>query len=519
MSGLNKFTGNWSVYYASHLLRRTTYGAHIDTLKSFGSSSLDSCIEILFSDIQLPSPPININFENDPDVPIGETWVDKDVSQGVNGYRQASLRGWTFELMLGKSPNIREKMTMFWHNHFVTADIQDPRYSYKYIDLLRKSATGNFRQLTKDITIDPAMLIYLNGGDNTRQAPNENYARELMELFTLGKGENAGPGDYTTFTEDDVREVAKVLTGWIVVRNNLPVRSEFRLGRHDLTTKKLSHRFGNIEIPNANENEYKNLIDIIFERDEPALFISKKLYRWFVHSGIDDQVYQDVIIPMAQIIRDSDYEIKPALKALLSSEHFYDECNIGGIIKNPVDFLMNAVNQFEILLPDDAALRQRVLIALFATSSAMQMAVFQAPSVAGWQAFYQEPTFYRLWLNATSLPTRKTYTDGIASTGIPFGQYRLQVNVLNLISKFANPSDVNNILDELNALLFCKPLAQNQKDVLLSLVLLTGAPSEWTNLYNAYLQDPNNNARRQPLINRLSALMVYMMRMPEYHLS
>ena len=111
------------------------------------------------------------------------------------------------------------------------------------------------------------MLNYLNGRDNTKQAPNENYAREFMELFTLGKGISAGPGDYTTYTEEDVKEVAKVLTGWVDVRAQLPIRAQFNLVRHDTTTKKLSHRFNGVTINNAGAEEYKNLIDIIFQKD------------------------------------------------------------------------------------------------------------------------------------------------------------------------------------------------------------------------------------------------------------
>ena len=198
MASLNKYNGAWNTSLAAHLFRRTTYGVSYETLKEYGSKSLDASLDVLFQPLGPPPPPLNLSFEDDPEVPIGVTWVDKGVSQNVNGYRTASLRGWSFELMLTGSLNIREKMTMFWHNHFVTSDINDPRYSYKYIELLRSNALGNFKQLTKDVTIDPAMLNYLNGRDNTKQAPNENYARELMELFTLGKGISAGPGDYTT---------------------------------------------------------------------------------------------------------------------------------------------------------------------------------------------------------------------------------------------------------------------------------------------------------------------------------
>ncbi len=519
MASLNKYNGQWNASLAAHLFRRTTYGIKYETLKQFGAQSLDSSLDALFQPIGPPPPPINISYADDPDVPIGETWVDKGVSQNVNGYRTASLRGWSLDLMLYGSPNIREKMTMFWHNHFVTADINDPRFSYKYIELLRANALGNFKQLTKDITVDPAMLNYLNGRDNTKQAPNENYARELMELFTLGKGPIAGPGDYTTYTEEDVKEVAKVLTGWVDIRANLPIRSQFNLTRHDTTTKKLSHRFGNISIPNAGAEEYKNLIDIIFEKEEVALFIARKLYRWFVHYDINDTIESDIIQPLANIIRENNYELAAGLKALLASEHFYEDCIIGGMIKNPVDFLLQPLNQFGADMPTDPVLKYRVLGSLYQTSFAMQMGMYQHPSVAGWQAYYQTPSFYRLWLNATSLPARKLYTDGIASQGIPFTSFRLQLNAIRIVDKFPDPANADHVLDELILLLFCKPIAENQRNVLRTFLLAGGSADAWTTVYNAYKADPTNEARKTPVVNRLRTLIVYMMRMPEYHLS
>ena len=519
MASFTPYTGSWDIRHSAHLLRRTTYGTDYSTLKSFAQKDAESCVNILFEPLPMPDPPINVNFENDPDVPIGDTWVDKAVTAGVNGYRTGSLRNWSIELMLSGKANIREKMTMFWHNHFVTADINDPRFSYIYITQLRKSATGNFKQLTKDITIDPAMLNYLNGRDNTRQAPNENYARELMELFTLGKGDLAGPGDYTTFTEEDVKEVAKSLTGWIDIRNELPIRSEFRQNRHDTTTKRLSHRFGNITIPNANANEYSNLIDIIFTRDEVAPFIARKLYRWFVSSHIDESVETGIITPMATIIRDSDYEIAPTLKALFMSEHFYDGCVRGAIIKNPVDFILNPVNQFSMSFPADAALKQRVLAGMYQSTAVMQMAMYQAPSVAGWQAYYQEPLYYRMWLNAASLPARKLYSDAIGSTGIPYGAFRFQVNVLSLLDQFENAGNPDEVVEQLSVILFPKSPAPNQVNTLKS-VLLSGISAEnWKSFYDAYIQDPTSNIRRQPVESRMRLLIVYMMRMPEFHLS
>ncbi|MFZ1524924.1 MAG: DUF1800 family protein, partial [Saprospiraceae bacterium] len=200
MASLNKYSGAWNTGHTAHLFRRTTYGVKYDLIKEYGAKSLDATIALLFTPLQQPAPPINVNYATDPNVPIGQTWVDKATSMNVDGYRTQTLRAWSYDLMLSGTPNIREKMVMFLHNHFVTADINEPRYEYKNIALLRSRALGNFKQLTYDVTIDPGMLEYLNGNLNTKTAPNENYARELLELFTVGKGPIAGPGDYTTYT-------------------------------------------------------------------------------------------------------------------------------------------------------------------------------------------------------------------------------------------------------------------------------------------------------------------------------
>ena len=519
MGSLEKFKGIWNARLAAHLLRRTTYGVNLQTIRQFGQMSVDECIEKLFQPIGPPPPPVNINYADDPDVPIGETWVDKGATANVNNYRTASLRGWSFELMLKGGPNIREKLTMFWHNHFVTADINDPRFTYKNIALLRSFATGNFKQLTKEVTIDPAMLNYLNGRENTKQAPNENYARELMELFTLGKGDFAGPGDYTTYTEKDVQEIARALTGWVDVRANLPIRSQYLVARHDTGTKQLSHRFGNITIPNTGPEEYKNVVDILFQKDDVALFMARKFYRWFVHFTIDEATEKDVIQPLAVIFRNSNYEVAPALKVLLSSEHFYEECIIGGMVKNPIDFLLNPLNQFQVEYPTDAATQYRVFGALYQTSFSMQMGMYQAPSVAGWQPFYQEPSYYRLWLNSTSLPARKTYTDILASAGFSFGTSRLALNQINLLAGIPNADTADAVIQEFALLIFCNPPAPNQMTILRQFLEGTTTTNGWTTAYNNFKTNPQNEQARTLVTNRLRALLVYMMRMPEYHLS
>ena len=188
-----------------------------------------------------PGKPLNVST-TDPTVPIGQTWVGQAFDQTLEGPRRTSLRDWWLGLQLGQTASLSEKMTLFWHNHFVVEfnDVDQARYGYEYVRLLRQSALGNIKQLAKDITVSPAMLRYLNGNQSTAGAPNENYGRELLELFTLGKGPLIGAGNYTTYTEADVQAAAKVLTGW---RDDATtVAGYYTASRHDLTTKHFSSR-------------------------------------------------------------------------------------------------------------------------------------------------------------------------------------------------------------------------------------------------------------------------------------
>lgn len=513
---LQKYTGTWSVQQSAHLLRRTTYGVSYDSIQEFGKLTLDECIEKIFEDLPMPSPPINHNFADDPNVPIGETWVDKPATGNVNNYRTISLRKWTFDLLLGGVPNIREKMVMFWYNHFVVANINDPRFLYHYNTKLRANALGNFKTLTQLITIDPAMLEYLNGKDNTRQAPNENYARELLELFTIGKGDEAGPGDYTNYTEEDIKEIAKVLTGWIIDRNQItPI---FRTSRHDTTTKVLSHRFDYEEITNLGEGEYLALLDIIFKKRQVAVFLATKLYRWFVKANIDDLALKNVILPLADFIYTSNYDLKEALKSLLSSEHFFAPCNVGIMVKNPLDFIFNALNNFKVKLPEDIGQNISLYNQLNTLSNNLQMGIYNAPDVAGWNAYYQEPMFYRLWLNSNTLPARKVFTDAISTGTYRVGTFRLRLGAFNTVKNMSNLSDVSEIIQNIALMMTPKPLSENQKQYLESLLLGTGNTT-WTSMITKYNESPDNTSNIENIEIRLNNVIKYMMVMPEYHLS
>ncbi len=490
---------------------------------------LDAAFEQLFADQPMPEPPLNPNFTEDPYVPIGQTWVDSPTDPAVNGlqgYRSQSIRAWTVDVLRSEGISIHEKMTLFWHNHYVTADVNDPRFVYRYISLLRQNALGNFRELTKLVTVDPAMLRFLNGNENTANSPNENYARELLELFTIGKGPAVGTGDYTNYTEDDVVEMAKVLSGWRAVGYNttdpnVQIQALFSNNRHNQTTKQLSFRFDNVQIPNMGATEHEHLTDIIFSKDECARFLCRKLYRWFVYYIIDEQVENDVILPMAQILLDNDYNVRPALEALLRSEHFFDILNVGPMIKNPVDFVLDVLKIFEVDMPaNNINQLYRVHWQIFrATFTAMQMTYFDPPSVAGWKAYYQEPTFYRIWISSVTLAARQAYTDRMVTQGIAGGGFIAKVDVLKFIATIDDPFDPNHVIGEFVKILFPQPITQFQHDYLKQ-VLLPGLPEYvWGEEYANYLNNPGDPTLSDPVETKLKNLLVAMIGMPEFHLS
>ena len=189
-------------------------------------------------------------------------------------------------------------MVLFWQNHFASeADvIGDARYYYWFHNKLRKNYLGNFKNLVKKINIDPAMLVYLSGQFNTKEAPNENYARELFELFTIGKGPLDGEDSYTYYTESDIIEASKILTGWEVIKNfSGPDRQKFTSSRHDTSSKTFSSKFNNKVIHNNGEKEHEDLINMIFDQERTSEYICEKLYRWFIYYVIDGEVTDKII--------------------------------------------------------------------------------------------------------------------------------------------------------------------------------------------------------------------------------
>jgi uncharacterized protein (DUF1800 family) len=538
-SGINPYTGTWTISEVKHLLKRTMFGSTKGDVNFFlglgMNDSVDTLLEIInHPPYTPPGMPLN-NYNNvvvDPECAPGVAWPGTpDTNNGtVYTYtsRKKSLKSWWLSQMLNQPKSIREKMVLFWSNHFVIEFdiVQVSTYVYKYNALLREYALGNFKNFTKEITINSGMLKYLNGDKNTATAPNENYARELQELFTIGKDINGMP----QYTEDDVAAAARVLTGW---RNDLSgttsangFNSYFVANRHDSNDKIFSSWYGGATITgqtgSAGANEVDDLLNMIFIRNEVAEFICRKLYRFFVYYEIDSATETNVIQPLAAIFRSNNYDIVPVLSALFKSEHFFDFLNRSCIIKSPIDFSVALCREFEIVFPDSSDLTAQYAAwdKIRSLSSQFQLDIGDPPNVAGWQAYYQEPTFHEMWINSDTLPKRNQFSDRIGTTGYTnFGQ-NIKIDVVAFTEGMTNPDDPNALIDEVLALHYSLDATPGLKAYLLS-ILLSGqtSTSYWTTAWSDYTGDPLNNGYYNIVKTRLQSFYTYIMALSEYQLS
>lgn len=535
-TGIEPVKGKLSSRQLVHLLRRTMFGASPSDIRYFKNKKLKKIIhELLYTEEPTPPPPVN-NY-NDPDtkknddnyfideeIPFGETWVNATIYNGrSNGRRRNSFKSWWIGLMINQQRTLREKMVLFWHNHFATEAgiVDNALFIYRHNEMLRRNALGNFKTLVKKVTIDPAMLKYLNGNANTKKAPDENYGRELQELFTVGKGPDSH------YTENDVKAAARILTGYKT--DNKTASFSFDPSRHDNGDKQFSAFYNNTIIKGKKgpdgAQETDELIDMIFAQPEVSKFICRKLYRFFVYHQIDAATETNLIEPLAALFRQKNYEIKPVLEALLSSRHFFDPANFNAIIKSPVDLTAGLCREYEITFPD-----QSNITTLYSAwelirnqSAAMQQNIGDPPNVAGWQAYYQDPQYNKLWISSDTLPRRNLFTDRIINFGFTRGNAKIIIDPIAFTKKLSNPANPDKLINDAIARLYNMDLPDYDKAIIKSSILLsglTGLQSDhyWTESWNNYIANPTDKKNTDQVIKKLKALYKYLMNRPEYQL-
>lgn len=301
---------------------------------------------------------------------------ERQQRQAEDRRQMAEMQKWWLKRMIETPRPLEEKMTLFWHGHFATGyrAIEDSYHMFQQNQFFRANATGSFADLVYGIVRDPAMLKFLNNDQNRKEKPNENLARELMELFTLGEG--------NLYTEKDIKEGARALTGNAFNDDTF----EFRAQAHDNGNKTILGQTGNWD--------GVDFCKIILSTKVPSEYICWKLYRYMVNDlpGDPDKDRQQFIVKWARSFRDGDYQIKPLLKTLFKSEHFYDESNRASLIKNPVQLTVQSIRSLHT--------PARNLSALTSACDLMGQNIFYPPSVKGWDGG-------RAWINTSTLFVRQ----------------------------------------------------------------------------------------------------------------
>lgn len=354
----------WNRQRAQHVFRRLGFSEQYNSITAALGQSPTALIDSLI-DEAIAMPPTA--------APEWATWnntfypEDSDLKQ--QQYEEFKLT-YTNALLTN---NLRERLSFFWHNHFVTElrEYDCPSYLYQYFNMLQVYALGNFKDFVHAVGINPAMLAYLNGLQNGKWRPNENYARELYELFTMGEGNG--------YTEEDIMETARALTGY-TNRDEGCGEILFNPDTHDADAKTIFGQTG--------AWGYDDVIDILFAQrpNEIATFICGKLYEFFVNPQQVPEITQE----LAQTFISNNFEIAPVLRQLLKSEHFFDDEAIGVVIKSHFDVALNFIKETGFPYDDDT------LSWLTYVCEIMGQELFNPVDVAGWQR-------NRWWINANSI--------------------------------------------------------------------------------------------------------------------
>jgi len=555
-SGLNPYSAALTEQQVSHLFKRTCYGAAFLTIKANAGSTADTLVNMLFQDYTQPADPVNMSADEIQTDAL-KPWLNATgsfVNGGrytakLNGQRDAIVGNMWNDQIIGCGLHIREKIVVFLSSYLVVQNgaVQDARLFYRYLRLLRNFASTNgtlpnspawnFKELIKQLTIEPAMLMYLNGDGSTAGAPNENYGRELQELFTIGKGPQTTTGDYTTYSEQDVQAAAHVLTGWTVqgfkdrqqdntLYTNPPIAALFTPASHDNGTKKFSADYANTTVgpssatdQTAGKNEINALVEMIFAQEATAENIVSRLYRTFVYYYIDDKTNTNIIKPLANLFRTSyNYDLSLVLKTLLKSEHFFDTLNVGCIIKDPVMFVAIAQHNFGFTTGD-----------VIGAAGSMLMSLGNPSEVAGWKGTYQAPNYHEWWISTITVDARTLYTAG--RNGVEGGFIKNNIPAIKALvedsSLVSDPTDPNILITELARHFFPSELYNDagkpypgpitaKELLLLKGILIPGQPDfEW----NAQIYSLRNTPAVKPIYEaHLVDLLHYMFSMAEYYL-
>ncbi|WP_316804519.1 DUF1800 domain-containing protein [Pedobacter nototheniae] len=361
-----------------HLYNRAGFGISYPDLHKLSKKKLDKVVDVLLKE---PKQNIDITLIDTIEskkqlLEQAGLYAKKDLTDDEKKQRQEIVRlqneksrdlniAWINQMINTANP-LREKITLFWHGHFACRS-NNPFFAQQLNNIQRDHGLGSFKTLLVEVSKSPAMLQYLNNQQNRKGKPNENFARELMELFTLGRG---------NYTEEDIKESARSFTGWMYDKDGTFI---FRPNLHDANTKTFFGKVGNFQ--------GENIIDLILEKPETATFISRKIYKFFVN----DTPNENHVKELADHFYNSKYDIAELMRKMFTSDWFYSPENVGTKIKSPAEFLVGLSREFYVTYN-----KPQVLIQL---QSSLGQYLFNPPNVAGWPGGQS-------WIDSSSLMLR-----------------------------------------------------------------------------------------------------------------
>lgn len=566
---INKYSGDWTDAQKKHLLNRVLMGYakyHLDDLKDL---DLDQCIDLIFTqEEQLPLP-VNDYYLDWPDeryeelnknlgeseykvtpVAPGEPWVESAFPGNVGPWDQYnSLKAFCIKHQLRQKTSIHWKLSFFIHNLLPTPfdSGASAKASWQYLRFLFKAPFQSYKQTIIDISKDPNMLWYLNLQFSRKDNPDENFAREIQELFTVGKGANA------KYTESDVKAFSKIFVGWEsdFLSHEKPgkILTRFTYWNHDTSDKQLSGFYGNKLIKGregeAGAEEFDELMDIIFENKEVDYYISRRLYQFFVYPDIDQETENSIIEPMAKKFRESNFSLIETLKILLKSEHFYDSNNFNSMIKSPLEFvygglkslglhkenyytqIKNYSNGNNFSVPEkytNLITRDFYFYRTFHWLLNNSGCTFgEPPSVSGWPPYYQAPVYDLFWINSKTISNRAGLGQNLEwdyfleYDDVNESYIKLDIDYSKIIDEMTNPEDVNSVVDQFLETFISVEIGEEQKDDLKQIILNSVSPTHYTELYNNYKSNPTQENKDQ-LNHRFRKFISRLFMMSEIHL-
>lgn len=519
----------------SHLLRRSLVGISKRHYEDLDGLSFNEIYNLIFTNESLEEPVNNYYYRRSnqewnelygrDDVLPGETFVnnasternENDEYENGDWVRREAIQSHIDTNIYNQKTSIHWKLFLFLHNLVPTDGGQgiDNKGIWNYYKLIFDSCFGSYKDFIFNITLNPAMLIYLNLNSSQKETPDENYAREVQELFTVGKR------PFSMFTEDDVREAARLLVGHKVdyetIHKDGEVSYQHNPWDHDTGDKQFSSFYGNKKIEGRDTEEgmieeLNEFVDMLFYPDQSKLYITRRLYQFFVNPEISDEIEEKIIIPLSEVFKNSDYNLTETLQILLKSKHFFDVSNFYSIIKSPYDYVFGIYKELNLFngiirnydqendgnfsIPERLSnletrnfylsnpIRWRL--------SEQGMEVGRPPSVSGWPPFYQQPVYDLFWINSVTLKDKIQTVESSCRWGLWLQDgYQMTCNKIDYLFSYENIEDIDLLLEEMSERLLSGSISEMDKQRIITYSFNGADKIHWTQLVDE-LKNGNN---------------------------